>query len=134
DWSSDVCSSDLDCFWNYLRLYVPAESTLLDATRHPYDASLFTFSEGWTGEPVSQSDLDGLSLFQNFFILKPGETIQSVYRYNVGPVTRQEDGANVYELRLFRQAGPAPRYYTVDLTLPPGSRLLDAIPAPAAVT
>src|SRR5690606_9259238 len=77
---------------------------------------------------------DGLSLFQNFFILKPGETIQSVYRYNVGPVTRQEDGANVYELRLFRQAGPAPRYYTVDLTLPPGSRLLDAIPAPAAVT
>lgn len=123
-----------DCFWNYLRLYVPAESTLLDATRHPYDASLFTFSEGWTGEPVSQSDLDGLSLFQNFFILKPGETIQSVYRYNVGPVTRQEDGANVYELRLFRQAGPAPRYYTVDLTLPPGSRLLDAIPAPAAVT
>src|SRR5690606_14880758 len=98
-----------DCFWNYLRLYVPAESTLFDATRHTYDSGLFTFSEGWSGSPAAQSDLDDLALFQNFFVLKPGETIASVYRYNLRQVTRPEDGATVYELRLLRQAGAAPR-------------------------
>ncbi len=123
-----------DCFWNYLRLYVPAGSTLFDTTYHTYDSSLFTFSEGWTVGPRARSDLDGLTLFHNIFILKPGETIQSVYRYDLGQVVRQDDGANVYELRLFRQAGSAPRQYVVDLTLPPGSRLLDVAPAPAAVT
>lgn len=121
-----------DCFWNYLRLYVPAGSTLLEATRHPYDPSLFTFSEGWSGDEVAQSDLDGLALFQNFFILRPGESIQTVYRYHLLQVTRPEDGASVYELHLFRQAGAAPRPFVVDLTLPPGSQLVKASPAPSA--
>lgn len=123
-----------DCFWNYLRLYVPAGSTLLDATSHPYDASLFTFSDGWAGDFEAPSNLDGLALFHNFFVLKPGETVQSVYRYNVLQVTRQEDGATIYELRLFRQAGAARRQFAVDLTLPPGRQLVAARPAPSSQT
>jgi hypothetical protein len=120
-----------DCFWNYLRLYAPEGSTLHEATHHVYDASLFEFSEGWHGDPDPESDLPGLALFHNFFILEPGESVQSVYRYATPQVTREEDGATVYELRLFRQPGIAARPFTIDLTLPPGSRLVEAHPAPA---
>jgi hypothetical protein len=124
----------VDCFWNYARLYVPAGSELLQATRHPYDPALFTLSEGWSAGPEATSDLDGLALFHNFFILAPGETVDSVYRYSLPEVTRSENGHQVYELRLVRQAGAAPRAFSVEITLPPGARLQEVSPLPASHT
>jgi hypothetical protein len=120
-----------DCFWNYLRLYVPAGSELQQATRHPYDASAFRLSEGWSAGPQAPSEFEGVALFHNFFLLPPRNTVKSVYRYVLPQVVRPDEGRQVYELWMIRQAGAAPRPYSVDITLPPGARLWEAHPDPA---
>lgn len=121
-----------DCFWNYLRLYVPAGSELLQSTRHPYDPALFTLSEGWTAGAEAASDLEGLALWHNFFVLQPGQEVASVYRYSLPQVTRTENGQQLYELRLLRQAGGAPRAFSVEVTLPPGAQLQEVSPGPVS--
>jgi hypothetical protein len=120
-----------DCFWNYLRLYVPAGSELQQATRHPYDASVFRLSEGWSAGPQAPSELEGVTLFHNFFLLPPRNTVKSVYHYLLPQVVQPDEGRQAYELRMIRQAGAAPRPYSVDITLPPGARLREALPGPA---
>ncbi|MDT8304696.1 MAG: DUF4012 domain-containing protein [Anaerolineae bacterium] len=121
-----------DCFWNYLRLYVPEGSHLQEATRHSYPGDLFTFSEGWSADPQTTSELEGLALFQNFFLLAPGEMIESVYRYTLPQVTRPDGDREVYQLRLLRQPGVPPRPYRIAVTLPPGAAPYAVTPAPAS--
>lgn len=120
-----------DCFWNYLRLYVPEGSILLAGSEHPAPASAFSYSEGWPGGAVVRDDEPGKqTVFANFFLLPPGQTLTSVYHYQLPQVVAEEGEDRVYRLNLPRQAGANPRRVTVQVTLPEGARLQHALPVP----
>ncbi len=77
------------CFFNYVRLYVPGGSTLLDA-------------KGFQADSVHSSRGEaGAQVFAGYFVLAPGESIQVRFRYqlpaSLTPAT--------YHLLVQRQAG-----------------------------
>lgn len=122
-----------DCFWNYLRLYLPPGSTLLEGSEHPTPASAFAYSEGWEGGPTIHKDEPfPYTVLANFFLLPPGETVTSVYHYRLPQVIQQDENNMVYHLSLLRQAGAKPRQATVQVTLPDGASLVSASPLPAS--
>ncbi len=122
------------CYWNFLRIYTPAGSTLLEASRHPAPASAFINERAWSGEAYLLDDPSGLATFANFLLLAQGETAVVHTRYQLPATVVQEvDGTQVYRLTLYKQAGLPPQPLTVTITLPSGRTLLEAQPAPARV-
>ena len=123
-----------DCYWNYLRLYTPPGSELLQASEHPVPAEAFTFAEGWEGGAVVVDDEPTeLSVFGNFLIVPPEATVESHYRYALPGVVQDDDEMQRYTLRVVRQPGVTPRELVVRVALPEGAQLVEATPAPEAV-
>ena len=122
------------CYWNFLRVYTPGGSDLLEASRHPAPASAFISGQPWSGGAYLLDDPGGLTTIANFLLLEQGETAVVHTRYQLpGSVVQETDGTQVYRLTLYKQAGLPPQPLTVTITLPANSRLLDAQPAPTAV-
>lgn len=122
------------CYWNFLRVYTPTGSGLLEASRHPAPASAFFNERAWSGEAYLLDDPSGLTTIANFLLLAQGETAVVHTRYQLPPTVVQEiDGTQVYQLNLHKQAGLPPQPLTVTITLPPGRTLLEVQPAPAQV-
>ena len=123
-----------DCYWNYLRLYVPPGTELLAASEHPVPADAFTFAEGWEGGAVViADDPSGLGVVGNFLIVPPGTTEESSYRYALPDVVQDSGDSQSYDLRVVRQAGANLRELTVRVALPEGAVLVEATPAPERV-
>lgn len=132
-YTSKLTYADLmhDCFWNYVRLYAPAGSTLLEGSDHQWPASAFDFSEGWSGgATMVEDDLTRYAVFGNFFLLAPGDALEARFRYQLPEVATPVDEGRMYRLRLVRQAGVAPRTTTVVVNAPPGAEVVSASPAP----
>ena len=122
-----------DCFWNYLRVYAPAGSRLIEGSDHHTPASAFAFSEGWSGGPaVAEDDLSTLAVFANFLLLAPGDSLEARFLYELPNVVTVGAEDQTYRLKLLRQPGVTPRETTVIVHAPPGSEVLSAAPAPAS--
>lgn len=119
-----------DCYWNYVRLYAPPGSTLLEGSDHRTPASAFGFSEGWSGAAaVAEDDLTSFSVFANFFLMAPGDRLETRFRYELPTVVRPAAEGQLYRLKLVRQPGVAPRATTIIVHPPPGAEVVSTTPA-----
>jgi hypothetical protein len=117
------------CYWDYVRVYVPAGSELLagpDLSLPP--GSLLARHEG-TDLPVTiQTVLDGggWSGWTAFFDLPPMEEEELVWEYRLPPgvVQRSVEGSYEYQLRVQKQAGTIDVPLTVEIRVPAGAELL----------
>ncbi|MFW5941183.1 MAG: DUF4012 domain-containing protein [Chloroflexota bacterium] len=116
------------CFWNYLRVYVPTGSSLQEATRHEVSEDLFTMSQGWQGQPSMITERDGHTAIENFFLLQPGETLRSDYRYELPQVVTEQNDERRYEFYLYKQSGQAEEAVEVRIHLPEGASVLSTTP------
>ena len=123
------------CYWNYLRAYAPAGSTLIDSSQHLVPAETLYSGTAWNSSAQTIQDVPWLSVFANFMLVPRGETVTSFFSYElpVGVVTEQEDGESVYSLIVQKQPGMKSEQLTVTVTLPQDSVLLVATPTPAAI-
>lgn len=120
-----------DCFWNYVRLYTPAGSTLLDGSNHETPESAFGFSEGWSGgAATAEDDLSSFAVFANFNLLASGDRLETQFRYELPTVVTPVEEGEMYRLKLIRQPGVPPRSTTVIVHTPPGAEVVSATPAP----
>jgi len=110
-WSYTVWMED--CYWNYLRLYVPAGSQLLAA-------------EGVT-ETETLPQEKGHIVWGAFLLVPGGEsrTVRFTYRL-------PEQGARFYSLLVQKQAGTDAVPCAVHIVLPEGAAVLSSSPAPRA--
>jgi O-antigen ligase len=123
------------CYWDYLRVYVPAGSSLLDATPHPVSGEWLVTDRDRPGQAQVLPDEAGKGVFATFFVLPPGERVQTTFRYAL-PATaleRSEDAWR-YRLTLQKQPGTAARDVIVRLILPRGAELVSASPRPTTGT
>jgi len=96
-----------DCYWNYLRVYVPLGSELIA-------------SEGVT-EAVTVADEEGKTVFATFFVVPTAETrtVRFIYRLPL-------DSTQEYRLLVQKQAGTDAVPLKVQVRLPPDARMLSA--------
>lgn len=136
-YSEDIQYSSLieDCYWNYLRVYAPEGSTLIESTRHPVPGEALLTGEEWNGDAQSASDpASGLTEFSQFLLLPHGEQAAVSFTYRLPQsITRTEDGAQTYRLAVNKQAGVDSQPLIVTVELPPGAQLGGAIPETGSI-
>lgn len=123
-----------NCYWNYLRVYVPEGSQLLSGTEH------FTPGDFMReGEPItSVSDVlleqAGLTTWDNFLLVPYGQSVSTNYQYLLPQITTLADNnANQYQLTMRKQAGTGSDSANISIMLPPGTTLIDANPKPSNI-
>jgi hypothetical protein len=119
------------CYWNYLRLVVPAGAQLLDGPNNVVDGGYLLRGQSTTGE----IDVEGLGekkvSWGQLFLLPPGETLELDYFYSLPPGTaRKSDDGWDYKLYLQKQPGTLAPPVEVIVTLPQGVQLVRSTPVP----
>jgi hypothetical protein len=121
-----------DCYWNYLRVYTPGESSLISASSHPIAADLLLANQPWDGVLISSSNSSDLfTSYETFLIIQPGEVIATIIEYGLpkGTLEKTEEGFR-YSLLVQKQAGTTANSLGVKVTAPPGLTLLSSSPEP----
>jgi hypothetical protein len=110
------------CYWNYMRVYVPAGSQLAAATLHPVAGDLLVTGQGQSGAAEVLSEEHGKTIFGSFFVLPRGEEIETrfVYQLPHSVLERTAEGWR-YRLTVQKQAGTRGVPVRVTVALPPGS-------------
>ena len=135
------------CYWDYLRVYVPHTSLLLDATPNPLPlGSLYHRLGGaskesvHTGEPSVEAGDGGKDVFGTFFVLAPQESKQLHFTYELpsGIVRETRDlltgqTQHFYSLLIQKQPGTLNTPIHVVFQLPLEARLIAAHPEPNLV-
>ncbi len=124
-----------DCYWNYLRVYTPGESSLISATSHPIAAESLISNRPWDGELTTSSNTGDLfTSFETFLKIYPGEVVSTKIEYSLpqGAFEKTEEGFK-YSLLVQKQAGTSANPLVVRITAPPGFTLFTSSPEPDAI-
>jgi hypothetical protein len=119
------------CFWNYLRLIVPAGSRLISGPRIVVDGQYLLRGQSTSGEIDIEALSSDKTSWGQLFLLAPEETLALDYVYSLPPGTaRRVDDQWVYNLYLQKQPGTLNPAVDVVITLPEGAQLLKSQPQP----
>lgn len=122
------------CYWNYLRIYTPEGSELLEGPQHMIPGETWFGGYDLERETEVLSEIPGFTTFASWMLLPQGEEINSSFRYNLPQSIIQEEGArSEYRLEILKQAGARPHHVQVSVTVPPGKTVIDTFPVPTAV-
>jgi hypothetical protein len=120
------------CYWDYLRVYKPLETQLLEATPHAVPAA---WMESGKTVPARVDALDegiaGVQGFGTLLVVPGGASLETSFLFQLpAGVIAAGEGSNtwVYHLRIQKQGGTPPQALTVRVQLPAGAALLAASP------
>lgn len=124
-----------DCYWDYIRVYAPSGSELLESSRHQVPAdSLLTGTE-WDGKARTvPDDLGQFTVFDNFLLLPQSQAVKVHFDYQLPPSVLIQDGEKkVYRLMVNKQAGTDSDPLQVTVTLPPDTEFVSSRPRPSDI-
>ena len=120
------------CYWDYVRVYGPGGSELVEGTRHPIPADLLVTGRSRSGEVEVVGEEVGKAVFGSFFVLPPGEKTETRLSYALPSGVVEHDGGTWrYHLLVQKQGGADARPLEVTVTLPEGARVIETTPSPA---
>ncbi len=121
--------SEIDqCYWDYLRVYVPKGTPLDAAPSFPIAGSQLLGHEPSSGEPdllTAESDKDA---FTSFFYVPRGGNYAAWFRYStpVAAAASAADGLIHFRLLWQKQAGTGAVAVRIAAALPPGATYVSA--------
>jgi hypothetical protein len=116
------------CYWDYVRIYAPADTRLVKGTAHPVPAEATITKQAQSGAWELLPDEKGKAVFGSFFFLPKGEALQTRVVYDLPQATlEQTAGGWLYRLLVQKQAGTAAVPLRVTLTLPPGATVQSVV-------
>ena len=123
------------CYWNYLRVYAPTGSTLLDSSRHVVPGETLYSQTTWNSTAQAVDDIPWLSTFANFLLVPRNEEVSAnfVYQLPEGVITPLESGELLYQLDIRKQPGMKDERLKITVNLPDGATIIESSPTPAAV-
>ncbi|MCP4429155.1 MAG: DUF4012 domain-containing protein, partial [Chloroflexi bacterium] len=122
------------CYWNYLRIYAPPGSQLLESSQHTIPAHNLISEQTWDSPAKTVDDLAGLTTFANFMLVPRGQPLSSHFAYQLpARVIQSANGQNQYRLAIFKQAGTRSQPVKIAITLPEQAILDEAFPAPTNI-
>ena len=122
------------CYWDYLRLYVPQDTRLLDATRIPLPGDLIYSGEAQSGEvtvaPAAEGPWTELGVLN---LLRPS-AVQTRFFALALPdsVVQWQGDEGSYTLHVQKQPGTDGYPVALHVQLPEQSQLVSAAPSPVA--
>jgi hypothetical protein len=131
DYSSGPAYKELadECYWNYLRVYVPGSSTLTSSSSHEVPLeTLAVAHQGWSGAAQTVNEFSGWTTFANFILVPQQQTVNASFNYDLPVVVKSDGRTHTYQLTIRSQAGSRPQPIQVVVTLPPGAQLLSTVP------
>ena len=123
------------CHWDYLRVYIPQDSRFLNATRLPVPDEALLSGEGTSGEVTVQQAKEGPWITLGVLGVLSPTTSQTRHFFWTLPkdVVEWDNDEGWYSLRVQKQPGTTGHPLTVQVRLPEGSSLVDAVPQPTTV-
>jgi hypothetical protein len=132
--ASDYLSLADKCYWNYVRVYVPAGSQLIDSSRQVVPGETMFNGVAWDSTAEIVEEQEGLTTFATFMLLPQGGEATITFEYELpGTIITTADGLHVYELKVNKQPGIHTEPLSISVKLPPGASLQDISPASAQV-
>jgi hypothetical protein len=122
------------CYFNYVRIYTPPGSTLLNSSRSTIPAEHLIRGQAWDSTAQTVNEFAEFTTFANFIMVPRASSQTVTFQYQLPPVIQAVDGQQQYRLTLQRQSGTENLPYTVTITLPPGTTLVNTQPTPTAVS
>jgi hypothetical protein len=124
------------CYWNYMRVYVPAGSQLLQGPDlAPPPGSLLAQNSDPALPATISPTLSGAdwAVWAAFFEVAPGADRSLAYHYRLPASVLEStpEGLVRYRLRLQKQPGTVAVPFQLEVRLPPGAELVTASPAGA---
>ncbi len=129
EYGNDTQYEDLiiDCYWNYLRVYVPEGTNLIEASTHPLSSNQLLSQREWAGEARSFYDqtVPSTVTFDNFLLIKPGQQQDVRFYYDLPQiVTKLPNGNKLYQLLIAKQAGTDGETVKITIELPLGRKFI----------
>ena len=94
------------CYWDYVRVYVPEGTRPLRATPNPIPGELLVTGIARSGEAEILTPEAGKSVFATFFVLPPGQRAETRMIYLLPPdVVQQTEDTLHYRLYIQKQGG-----------------------------
>jgi hypothetical protein len=122
------------CYWNYVRVYAPAGSRLVESSRQVVPGESMFNGAAWNSTAETVSELEGLTTFATFMLLPHAEEANVYFQYELPEsVITSADGLNIYELSVSKQPGMKPESLQITVKLPAGASIRDVSPNSARV-
>ncbi len=133
------------CYWDYLRLYIPEGSRIIEATAVPLpQGSLLSLAlseaegkgggnEPEGGWPTVEPPEGGKAVFSQFFVVAPGRRRELSFQYDLPFEATQAEGSGRYQLLIQKQPGTLAVPVHLAITIPAQARLIATRPQPTRV-
>ncbi|MGB1249377.1 MAG: DUF4012 domain-containing protein [Candidatus Promineifilaceae bacterium] len=114
------------CYFNFLRVYTPVGSQLLDSTSHPAPEGALLLDRTWNGSAATIDEPTDANGFWNFMVLPQGELLTTHMRYTLPEtvIRPNPDGSLTYQLTVHKQAGTLATPMMITVQLPSNATLL----------
>lgn len=124
-----------DCYWNYLRVFVPEDSKLVSSTTNPVSSDFLLVDSDWDGNTrVKYDEGNRLTYFDNFFVLPPGQESTFQFEYMLPQVVHSDaSGTYHYILTIDRQSGAGQDPIEISIQLPIETKLVNSNPKPSNI-
>jgi len=122
------------CYWNYLRVYSPTGSRLVESSRHVVPGETLFGGNTWDSTAVEAAESLGLNTFANFLLVANNSSETSTFSYEL-PTTVVQSGedTNRYRLMVYKQAGIGTEALSLAVTLPINAEPVSITPQPARI-
>ncbi len=122
------------CYYDYLRVYVPAGTQLTAAAAHAVPSDEMTMLEQDVPARVDLLDeaLPNVQGFGTLLVVPKQGSLTTGFQFNLPATVLQMDpntGEQIYHLKIQKQAGTVDTPITIRIHLPQGSRVDSASPA-----
>lgn len=119
-----------ECYWNYMRVYTPADSHLISSTIHTVPLETQLNGQDWHQSAQMVNEFAGWQTFANFLMVPQQETVNSSLKYSLPETVIKAEGEElVYRLWVHQQAGLKAQQVQVELQLPPGATAVATTPS-----
>lgn len=119
------------CYWNFVRVFAPQNSRLVDSSTHLVPGDTLFNGATWESGARAYEELPGLATFGNFMLLPRGAEATVYFQYELpAEVMSSENDGKVYRLVIYKQPGTRPEPLQLTVSLPAGAELVQASPAP----
>jgi hypothetical protein len=120
------------CYWDYMRIYVPEGTRLLDATPQAIPDSWMILNRHVVPRVDTLDErIPGLSSFGTLLVTPGGETVNTSLSFSLpmaAVLTKNPDGSSTYRLHVKKQPGTVAVPFVIRVHLPAGAVLQSPSP------